>query len=350
MLHQIQTSQNSHRLIDHTIRFLTNPRSRVDPCHSFLAFLNFIAYPNIHVLFTRGFFEIRENNWSEFVEPLIRIQISISMFGNNAESEQQIVSSTAVVPLLSMKRHNILLDTIALRNMFNLNRRASEKISERDRSNKVIVWTTAFGKWENGRFVSKLPRQFLNQPRRIARSEGIALNLLLEKVNDEFSDNDTSSISSIGSFTSSGSDSDSDSVSSYDTTSSSNSVATTDSDRNSPHFLRAQVQYFNNDFQNLVSIDYGKRYVITLCKIEPFHNSRETIAFLHSNKYHAMCKNNNHNGAVAKNTANYVRFYKCLMAEYLAKYGSRPSNKDGRYILLTTYRLRVFTVGAIDCI
>lgn len=83
------TLENVGRSIEHTIRFLAKQRSRVNAYVPFIEFLRQVAYPHQDINIMRGFFDIDEN-WSDFVIPLIRIQILLS------EHE---FKSFAVVPL-----------------------------------------------------------------------------------------------------------------------------------------------------------------------------------------------------------------------------------------------------------
>lgn len=53
--------QNVGQTIDHTIRFLSNERSRVHAYAPFLVYLRQVAYPNQNVNIVRGFFDIDAN-------------------------------------------------------------------------------------------------------------------------------------------------------------------------------------------------------------------------------------------------------------------------------------------------
>lgn len=143
-----------------TIRFLTNPRSRVHPLRPFVAFLRFFAYPQDHnVDINRGFFSIDKNNFSNFIEPMIRLQINVAMYENSMNGTRQ--SSVAVVPLYSMDRQHVTLDTTALYAVYNLNRENKIARSLRNTANRDIIWDSAFTEMVNGERVYKLPRQFL---------------------------------------------------------------------------------------------------------------------------------------------------------------------------------------------
>lgn len=47
-------------------------------------------------------------------------------------------------------------------------------------------------------------------------------------------------------------------------------------------FLKAQVDFFNNAFGNIIGIDIVKRYAIICHKIEENANNRETVLYLRS--------------------------------------------------------------------
>lgn len=234
--------QNVGQTIDHTIRFLSNERSRVHAYAPFLVYLRQVAYPNRNVNIERGHFNIRKDNWSDFVIPLIRVQNALNDHG---------LKSFTVVPLYDLARHHIVIDTQALYAIYNSNRH--QKIPLINRSNKPLVWGRAFDltKFQHRRF----------QFHHMIRSNGVAFSYVFEKPN--LNADDEIEFGGIDFDSESYDDSDWEMIQGG-VVGTSGEVAEDDQEaqdsffRDNPNFTFIQADYARGKFQKVGAIDWGK--------------------------------------------------------------------------------------------
>lgn len=312
-----------------TIRFLFNPRSLVQPYQPFFDYLRRVAYPNDdHKVFIRGSFQTLSRNWDTFIHPLIRMQTHVSEFSKIGREQ---VSTVSLVPLHGCERLNITLDTAALYALFNKGRARAHQIPVASRGNKPLVWSRCFD-------LSHVQRH--EQNRFVCRTDGISFNFLYECDPLYDPDFDISDIDLNNLFRD---------ESDVETSDSESESALPDDDEDGEEDMDlgtkllkiASLKMSEAFFENLVAIDTGARYPIAFTKREPFLNFRETIGFLSSYKYHALAGYNEHKQASERHSNEYLKRVKSLQAACKAKFGSVPSAKDGRYILLTVHRLKI---------